>query len=537
MAELYLLHHLLEHTVAASPSKEAVVDLVGARRSFDYGSLYAMAANCAALLQELGVERRDRVAVYLPKSAEEAAAIFAPSYADGVVVTINALLLGQQVAHILADCGVKYLITSTAGWRRIREEAEKVESLRALLFVDAEDREAASESIPAVYGVMKAEAAGSKLRPACAIGEDLAAILYTSGSTGKPRGVMLSHRNLLAGSRIVSTYLEISSSERILSVVPFSFDYGLNQLLTSVQWGATVVLLQFKFPYEIVRALSREDITGFAGVPLIWAGLVHHASGLKDTVLPKLRYITNTGGMVPTATVKALRQLLPSTQIFLMYGLTEAFRSTYLPPGEVDRRPGSIGRAIPETEIVVINSEGKPCRPGEPGILIHRGPTVSLGYWGKPELTREVIRPHPYIPADQGGGMVCYSGDLVKTDEDGFIYFIARADGQIKSQGFRISPAEVEEVLMEGGELAQAAVIGLPAAEAGEHVHAVVVPATAGQLKTDEVLRRCARKLPSYMVPKSIEVVDALPKTPNGKIDYKLLRAERISRAQGATSS
>jgi acyl-coenzyme A synthetase/AMP-(fatty) acid ligase len=186
---------------------------------------------------------------------------------------------------------------------------------------------------------------------------------------------------------------------------------------------------------------------------------------------------------------------------------------------------------------VVINSEGKPCRPGEPGILIHRGPTVSLGYWGKPELTREVIRPHPYIPADQGGGMVCYSGDLVKTDEDGFIYFIARADGQIKSQGFRISPAEVEEVLMEGGELAQAAVIGLPAAEAGEHVHAVVVPATAGQLKTDEVLRRCARKLPSYMVPKSIEVVDALPKTPNGKIDYKLLRAERISRAQGATSS
>ncbi len=535
MSQLYLLHHLLENTVSAAPSKEAIVDLVGGRRSFDYAALHAMATNCATVLQELGIERRDRVAIYLPKSAEEAAAIFAPSYVDGVFVSVNALLLGHQVAHILADCGVKYLITSKKDWKRIWEDVEKVDSLRGLLLIDGQDDELPSEVIPAVWGIMHPN--GRRFRPAVAIGEDLAGILYTSGSTGKPRGVMLSHRNLLAGSRIVSTYLEISASERILSVVPFSFDYGLNQLLTSVQFGATVVLLQFKFPYEIVRALKDEDITGFAGVPLIWAGLVHHASGLKDTRLPKLRYITNTGGMVPTATVKALRKLLPTTQVFLMYGLTEAFRSTYLPPSEVDRRPGSIGRAIPETEIVVINSEGKPCKPGEPGILIHRGPTVSLGYWGKPELTREVIRPHPYIPAEQGGGMVCYSGDLVKTDEDSFIYFIARADGQIKSQGYRISPAEVEEVLMEGGELSQAAVIGLPAAEAGEHVHAIVVPAVAGQLKADEVLRRCAQKLPSYMVPKSVEVVDTLPKTPNGKIDYKLLRAERVNKAQGATSA
>jgi acyl-CoA ligase (AMP-forming) (exosortase A-associated) len=534
MPKLYLLHHLLENTAAAAPSKEAVVDLVGTRRSFDYSALHAMASNCAAVLQELGIERRDRVAVYLPKSAEEAAAIFAPSLADGVFVSVNGLLLGHQVAHILADCGVKYLITSKKDWKRVREDVEKVESLCALLFVDEEDGEVASERVPAVFNVMKKT--GRMPRPASAIGEDLAGILYTSGSTGKPRGVMLSHRNLLAGSRIVSTYLEISSSERILSVVPFSFDYGLNQLLTSVQFGATIALLQFKFPYEIVRAIRDENITGFAGVPLIWAGLVHHTSGLADTKLPTLRYITNTGGMVPTATVKALRQLLPTTQIFLMYGLTEAFRSTYLPPSEVDRRPGSIGRAIPETEIVVINSDGKPCKPGEPGILIHRGPTVSLGYWGKPELTREVIRPHPYIPADQGGGMVCYSGDLVKTDEEGYIYFIARADGQIKSQGYRISPAEVEEVLMEGGELSQAAVIGLPAAEAGEHVHAIVVPVNAS-LNIDQVLRRCALKLPPYMVPKSIEVVDSLPKTPNGKIDYKLLRAERVSRAQGATSA
>jgi acyl-CoA synthetase (AMP-forming)/AMP-acid ligase II len=343
---------------------------------------------------------------------------------------------------------------------------------------------------------------------------------------------MLSHRNLLAGSRIVSTYLEIGPSERILSVVPFSFDYGLNQLLTSVQHGATIVLLHFRFPQEIVRALKDEAITGLAGVPLIWAGLVHHTSGLRETKLPALRYITNTGGSVPTSTVRSLRQLLPSTQVFLMYGLTEAFRATYLPPSEVDRRPNSIGKAIPESEILVIGSDGRPCKTGESGILIQRGPTVSLGYWGKPELTREVLRPHPFIPADQGGDIVCYSGDLVKTDEDGFIYFLARADGQIKSQGYRISPSEVEEVLMEGGELSQAAVIGLPAADAGEHVHAIVVPVNAHSLSTEQVLRRCALRLPAYMVPKSIEVVDALPKTPNGKIDYKSLRAERVGRSQ-----
>jgi acyl-CoA ligase (AMP-forming) (exosortase A-associated) len=529
MAKSYLLHHLLENAAATTPTAEAVVDLVGPRRSFDYQAIYGSAGRCAAAVQNQGLQRGDRVAIYLPKGAEEAAAIFAVTMAGGVFVSINALLMGHQVAHILADCGVKYLITSTSDWRRIREDVIAVESLSGLLFVD-QNSDALAEPRSAICDVMRA--GDTTHRASSAIGEDLAGILYTSGSTGKPRGVMLSHRNLLAGSRIVSTYLEIRPTERILSVVPFSFDYGLNQWLTSVQNSATIVLLHFRFAYEIVRTLKDESVTGFAGVPLIWAGLTQRASGLRDTALPALRYITNTGGNVPTTTVRNLRQLIPRTQIFLMYGLTEAFRSTYLPPSEVDRRPNSIGKAIPETEILVIDGDGKVCKPGEPGILIHRGPTVSLGYWGKPELTNAVLRLHPFIPADQGGDTVCYSGDLVKTDEEGFIYFIARADGQIKSQGYRVSPSEVEEVLMEGGELSQAAVIGLPAADAGEHVHAIVVAAGEGVPNTDDILRRCALRLPSYMVPKSIEVVDALPKTSNGKIDYKSLRAERVSRSQ-----
>jgi acyl-CoA ligase (AMP-forming) (exosortase A-associated) len=529
MAKPYLLHHLLENTVEAAPNAEAVIDLVGPRRSFDYQTIHSFAIHGAAALQNCGLQRGDRIAIYLPKGTEEAVAIFAVTMAGGVFVSVNAVLLGHQVAHILADCGVRYLITSLQDWARIRDEVASVESLRGLLFVDR-DSEALGGSLSAVYNFL--HASDTTHSASSAIGEDLAGILYTSGSTGKPRGVMLSHRNLLAGSRIVSTYLEIRSSERILSVVPFSFDYGLNQWLTIVQNGGTIVLLHFRFAYEIVRVLKDESITGFAGVPLIWAGLTQRASGLRDTPLPALRYITNTGGNVPTATVRNLRQLIPQTQIFLMYGLTEAFRSTYLPPSEVDRRPNSIGKAIPETEILVIDGDGKICKPGSPGTLVHRGPTVSLGYWGKPELTSAVLRPHPFIPVDQGGDTVCYSGDLVKTDEEGFIYFISRADGQIKSQGYRVSPSEVEEVLMEGGELSQAAVIGLPAADAGEHVHAIVVSAGEEVVNTDEVLRRCSLRLPSYMVPKSIEIVDALPKTSNGKIDYKLLRAERVSRGQ-----
>ena len=524
MPQPYLLHHLLEQSASASPTKQAVVDLVGGRRVVDYASFHARVSHCARLLQQRGLKRRDRVAVYLPKSLEEAAAIFAATMAGGVFVDVNSLLMGHQVAHILADCDVRYLITSAREWKRIREEVAPVESLRSLFFVDdaAGDLD---EQIPIVAGVMS----GSEQSEASsAIGEDLAGILYTSGSTGKPRGVMLSHSNLLAGSRIVSRYLEIGGCERILSLLPFSFDYGLNQLVTTVEHAATIVLFHYRFPAEIVRALGSENITGLAGVPLIWAGLVHHTSGLGETKLPTLRYITNSGGAMPTSTVRKLRQLLPGTRIFLMYGLTEAFRSTYLPPEEVDRRPDSIGKAIPETEILVVNGDGQPCRPGELGILVHRGPTVSLGYWGKPELTRQFFRPHPFIPADQGGETVCYSGDLVKMDEAGFIYFAARADGQIKSQGYRVSPAEIEEILMQGGELAQAAVIGLPAGEAGESIHAIVVPIGTCAVNSDEILRRCARQLPAYMVPKSIEVVETLPKTPNGKIDYKSLRAARM---------
>jgi acyl-CoA ligase (AMP-forming) (exosortase A-associated) len=502
--------------------------LSGARRSLDYQDFHGLATSCASELQTRGLQRSDRVAIYLPKSTEETAAIFAALIAGGAFVCINPLLVGHQAAHILIDSGATHLITSKRDWSRIRDDAMKVSSLRYLLLIDDESEQASDvlDGVPAAFAVMKPK--GGVLREALSIGEDLAALLYTSGSTGKPRGVMLSHRNLLAGSRIVSSYLGIGPSERILSILPFGFDYGLNQLLTSIENHATIALFQYRFPSELVKTLKAESITGLAGVPLVWAGLTHHSSGLVNTPLPTVRYITNSGGSVPTPTVKALRQLLPGTQIFLMYGLTEAFRATYLPPSEVDLRPNSIGKAIPETEILVIGSDGQPCKAGEPGILVQRGPTVSLGYWNNPERTQEVLRPNPLVPPERGGETVCYSGDVVKMDEEGFFYFVARVDGQIKSQGYRISPTEVEEVLMQAGGLAEVAVIGIPAADAGEQVHAVVVPASAESFDAPAALRQCAQRLPTYMAPKSIDVVPSLPRTPNGKIDYQLLRAQKL---------
>lgn len=514
-----LLHHLLERSERAHPEKEAVVDR---DRRLSYGRFAAAARTCAATLVEHGIRRRDRVAIYLDRTFEEAASIFGASMADAIFVPVNALLKPQQVGHIVDDCRVRFLITTRARWVDLVEGGVDLATVERIFLVDAE-APADPRVVPDLYG------AELPFRPrgAC-VGEDLAAILYTSGSTGRPKGVMLSHRNLLAGSRIVCAYLGIRHEERILSILPFSFDYGLNQLITSVDKGATVVLFSFRFGDEIVRALVEERITGLAGVPTLWAVLTRGAPSFHKTRPESLRYLTNSGGAVPSGTVRRLREAWPHAELFLMYGLTEAFRSTYLPPSEIDRRPTSIGRAIPETEIFLLNASGERCGPGEPGTLVHRGPTVSMGYWNRPSETAQVLRRNPLIPEHEGADTVCFSGDLVRMDEDGYFYFIGRRDAMIKSSGYRISPTEVEEVLMATGKLAQAAVIGLPDPLAGERVHAVVVPAPGEGVSGDELLAECAVALPAHMVPRAVEVAGELPRSPNGKVDYQRLRAERI---------
>jgi acyl-CoA synthetase (AMP-forming)/AMP-acid ligase II len=314
-------------------------------------------------------------------------------------------------------------------------------------------------------------------------------------------------------------------------VLPFSFDAGLNQLMTAFQRGGTMVLINFVFAKQIVEMLTRERITGLAGVPTVWTLLVQPNSGLQNNPPAALRYITNTGGAMPQTTLGTLRSWLPKTKIFLMYGLTEAFRSTYLPPEELDRRPTSMGKAIPDTEILVLNEAGQLCRPGEVGELVHRGPTVSMGYWGNREATDRVLRPNPLLPAELGDGeRVCYSGDLVKTDEDGFLYYVGRRDAMIKSSGFRISPTEVEEVFFQSGKIRHAAAIGVPDELLGQAVKVFVVPRDGEPVDTEALLAFCQEKLPRYMVPKLVEVLPDLPKTSSGKIDYPSLWRQQALR-------
>lgn len=478
-------------------------------KTLDYRGFNTAVERFASALLAAGLERGDRAAIFLPRGIEECVAIFAVSRAMGVFVPINALLRDQQISHIVADCAARIVITNRELAPTVAASLEGIGDVRLLLVEEM------------------AETPVARLRDVN-IGEDLAAILYTSGSTGRPKGVMLSHRNLLAGARIVRTYLGITSEERILSVLPLSFDYGLNQLLTAVEQAALTVIQTFRFGDEIVRALRDHKITALAGVPTIWAILTKASPLLPKTDLPNLRYITNSGGAVPSQTVANLRKMLPHTNVFLMYGLTEAFRSTYLPPAELDRRPTSIGKAIPECEIFIVKEDGSRAKPGEPGILVHRGPTVSLGYWNRPDETARVLKQNPFRSQVEGGDIVCYSGDLAVEDEDGFFSFIGRNDAMIKSSGYRISPSEVEEAIMATGRFRQVAVIGLPDEFAGQKVHAVAV-ALEPDVAVAPVLQAVAGALAAYMVPRELELVESLPVTPNGKVDYRQLVRERAN--------
>jgi acyl-CoA ligase (AMP-forming) (exosortase A-associated) len=350
----------------------------------------------------------------------------------------------------------------------------------------------------------------------------MAAILYTSGSTGKPKGVVLSHRNMVAGAKSVASYLALAPSDRILSVLPLSFDYGFSQLSCAFHVGATVVLLNYLFPRDILKAVAQENITGLAAVPPLWMQLAQ-LSWPPDS---PLRYLTNSGGAMPGATLAALRRALPAAQVFLMYGLTEAFRSTYLPPEEVERRPDSIGRAIPNAEVMVVRPDGTRCAPDEPGELVHRGALVALGYWNDPAKTAERFKPAPgQDPALPLTELAVWSGDTVRMDAEGFLYFIGRSDDMIKVSGYRISPVEVEEVVYGTGLVAEAAAIGLPHRELGQAIAVCVVAADGAALRAEDLIAECRRRLPAYMVPAHVQVhAGALPRNPNGKIDRKSLQ-------------
>ena len=523
-----LLFELPLDSAARSPEAPA---LTFKAATLDYAALAAGIDQFASAMIDLGLKKLDRIAVYLPKQSETVLTMFGAARAGCVFVPVNPLLKPRQVAYILRDCNVRALITSPERLATLTESLAECPDLAHVVVVG--DAPGAAQGRYAVHRWSELPTS-TAARYHRVIDQDMVSIFYTSGSTGNPKGVVLSHRNMVTGAHSVAQYLGNVPTDRLLAVLPFSFDYGFSQLSTSFHVGASVVLMDYLFARDILTLLEKESITGLAGVPPLWAQLAELE--WPQQITERLRYITNSGGTMPGATLRKLRDAAPKTQVFLMYGLTEAFRSTYLPPAEIDRRPGSIGKAIPNAEIMVVRPDGTTCEPDEPGELVHRGSLVSLGYWNDQAKTAERFKP---APAQAQGLRIAeiavWSGDSVKTDVDGYLYFIGRGDEMIKTSGYRVSPSEVEEAAFASGLVSDAVAIGIPHGVLGHMIAVVASPAPGRAQDTEALLKAFRNLVPTFMVPGHIAWRDSLPRNPNGKYDRAGLTAELRQQLQQKT--
>jgi long-chain acyl-CoA synthetase len=511
---------------AAAAARPDHVAIVAGERRMTYAELDRAAGALAGALHSLGVERGDRVALVLPNGIEAAIAIYGTLRAGAAFTPLNPTIKRAKLAYVLNDCGAVAVICdgrlaplvqdARSGAPSVRhviatgEPRDDALSLDALL-----DASVAAAPAPAA-GVADTDAAAPAAQSPLSV--DLAAIVYTSGSTGPPKGVTLTHANMTFAAGSIVEYLGMNADDRILCVVPLSFDYGLYQLLMSVRGGATLILERgFAFPGRVVELLERERITGLPGVPTIFQVLTS-LSGLAERELPDLRFLTNTAAALPAATIAALRATFPHARLYSMYGLTECKRVSYLPPEQLDARPESVGIAIPGTEVWIEDDEGKPAAPGEVGELIVRGAHVMQGYWNDPEATAQRLRPGRW-PWER----VLATGDLFRADEDGYLYFVGRRDDIIKSRGEKVSPKEVENVLYALPGIREAAVVGTPDPILGMAIKAVVALEQGSDLTEQNIIRHCAKHLEDFMVPKIVEFRDELPKTDSGKISRRLV--------------
>lgn len=525
----HLLPHLIWHSAERDPAAPALRD---GGRALNYGELAAQVRALASGLLSLGLERAERVGIYLDKRLETVVASFAAPAAGGVFVPVNPILKPEQVGFIVRDCEVRVLITSRDRYAALQPVLAQCPSVRHVVLVDP-----APGTEPQGW-VRYSELLDAPARAAHrVIDTDMVAILYTSGSTGRPKGVVLSHRNMVAGAKSVASYLENRPSDRLLAALPLSFDAGFSQLTTAFHAGASVSLLNYLMPRDVLKALERDRITGLTAVPPLYIQLAQLE--WPAAIDQQLRYFANTGGRMPRETLGLLRQRVPSARPFLMYGLTEAFRSTYLPPEEVDRRPDSIGKAIPNAEILVLREDGTPCAPDEPGELVHRGALVGLGYWNDAEKTAERYKLLPPGVGGREAGLqlpefAVFSGDNVRQDAEGFLYFIGRRDEMIKTSGYRVSPTEVEEILYATQLVGECVAFGVDHPTLGQAIQVIATPPAGGEtLDATALLAACKARMPAYMIPSGIESqAGPLPRNPNGKIDRKLLSTDWVARQE-----
>lgn len=510
---MLLVTDFLENSAARYPDKVA---LVCDEQRLTYRQIDDMANRMANALQAHGVARGDRVVLFLPNSVELVVGIFAVLKANAVFVVINPTTKQEKLTYMVNNCRARALVCRARQQEMATAVLTNAPSLAYIVYTGKDATPAAAhttavptdtyETIQNNYGVSR------PLRQT--IDQDLACLIYTSGSTGDPKGVMSAHCNVVFAATSITTYLQNVPEDIVICLSPLSFDYGLYQLLMVFKFGGTLVLEKgFTYPVQVLKRMEAERVTGFPGVPTIFAILLN--MDLSGYDLSSLRYITNTAAALPPSHIKKIGELFPWATMYSMYGLTETKRTLYLPPEQLPHRPGSVGIAIPGTEVWLEDEAGNRLGPGQIGELVIRGGHVMRGYWENPEATAKRYRPGP-IPGER----VCYSGDLFRMDEEGFFYFVGRGDDIIKSRGEKVAPKEVENVLYDLPGVVEAAVIGVPDPILGEAIKAFVVTNNP-DLTEKEVLRHCRAHLEDFMVPQMVVFRDALPKTSSGKITKK----------------
>ncbi len=505
------LHNYLTQSALSQPDKIALVCM---RQRWTYAELEARSNALAHTLIQSGVVRGDRVIVFGDNTVETIIAFWAVLKANAVVCIVNPLTKGDKLHYLLGDCRPTALISDQHLWGVFQGPARACPHLRTVIVSGfAEDVNLTSLPNGQHWDAAIAHSNSAHPPKQQGIDIDLAAIIYTSGSTGDPKGVMLTHRNMLAASTSISAYLEMRREDVILNVLPLAFDYGLYQMIMAFQAGARLVLERsFAFPAQILNLVVSEGVTGFPGVPTIFA-IFAELRSLKSYDFSRVRFVTNTAANLPVKHILMLKELFPHSRIYSMYGLTECKRCTYLPPEDLDRKPTSVGVAIPNTELWIIDDTGRKVGPNVVGQLVIRGATVMKGYWEKPEATVKKLRPGP-IP----GELVLHTGDYCRLDDEGYLYFVGRMDDVIKSRGEKVAPKEVENALMNVPGVKEAAVIGVPDEVLGQAIKALVVLDSGCRLTEKQLQKECQSRLESFMVPKYIALVDSLPKTDTGKI-------------------